>query len=107
MVPTNAVESIEVMTMSMRLGDGMTLRLAGVAASAEDAGLLAETLNGWVALGKIMLQQNQPEMFSILDRGITVGQDDRTVHIEARLTAADIEALRLMAEEMEESVIGG
>lgn len=106
MVPTNAIESIEVMTMSMRLGDGMTLRLAGVAASAEDAGLLADTLNGWTALGKMMLQQSQPELFGILDHGITVGQDDRTVHIEANLSAADIAVLRLMAKDMDESVIG-
>ena len=106
MVPTNAIESIEVMTMAMRLGDGMTLRLAGVAASAEDAGLLATTLNGWTAMGKMMLQGSQPELFGILDRGITVGQDDRTVHIEANLSAADIVALRLMAEELDESVIG-
>lgn len=106
MVPTNAIESIEVMTMSMRMGDGMTLRLAGVAASAEDAGLLADTLNGWTAMGKMMLQQSQPELFAILDRGISVGHDDRTVHIEANLTPADIEALRVMAEEMDESVIG-
>lgn len=106
MVTANAIESIEVLTLSMRLGDGMTLRLAGVAASAQDAGLLADTLNGWMALGKMMLQQSQPELFNILDRGITVGRDDRTVHIDANLSAADIVALRLMAEEMDESVIG-
>ena len=107
MVPTNAIESIEVVTMSMRLGNGMTtLRLAGVAASAEDAGLLADTLNGWTALGKIMLQQSEPELFDILDRSITVGRDDRTVHIEANLNPTDIAVLRLMAEEMDESVIG-
>ncbi len=107
MVPTNAIESIEVVTMSMRLGNGMTtLRLAGVAASAEDAGLLADTLNGWTALGKMMLQQSEPELFDILDRSITVGRDDRTVHIEANLNPTDIAVLRLMAEEMDESVIG-
>lgn len=106
MVPTNAIESIEVMTMSMRLGDGMTLRLAGVTASAEDAGLLADTLNGLAAMGKMMLQQSQPELFGILDRGITIGQDDRTVHIEANLSAADIAVLRLMAEERDDSVSG-
>ena len=92
--------------MSMRMGDGVTLRLAGVATTAEDAGLLADTLNGWTAMGKIMLQQSQPEMFDILDRGITVGRDDRTVHIEADLSAADIEALRSVMEDLDESVIG-
>jgi hypothetical protein len=106
MVPTTAIESIEVVTMSMRMGDGVTLRLAGVATTAEDAGLLADTLNGWTAMGKIMLQQSQPEMFDILDRGITVGRDDRTVHIEADLSAADIEALRSVMEDLDESVIG-
>ena len=58
------------------------------------------------AMGKMMLQQSQPELFGILDRGITIGQDDRTVHIEANLSAADIAVLRLMAEERDDSVSG-
>ncbi len=99
MVPTNAVESIEIVTMSMRLGGGMAMRLAGVAASAEDAGLLADTLRGWTAMGKMALQQSQPELFRILDRGISVGLDDRTVHIEATLSQEDIELLERLAEE--------
>jgi hypothetical protein len=99
MVPTSAVESIEVVTVSVRMGGGMAMRLAGVAASPEDAGLLADTLRGWTAMGKMALQQSQPELFQILDRGISVGQNDRTVHIEATLSESDIELLQRLAEE--------
>jgi len=103
MVPTNAVETIEVVTMSVRMGGGMAMRLTGVAGSAEDATLLAETLRGWTAMGKMMLQQNQPELFNILDRGVSVGQDDRTVHIEATLSQDDIDVLRRLAEDQMEA----
>ncbi len=104
MVPIGAIEGIEVMTMSMRVGDGITMRLAGVTSTAEDAGLLADTLNGGAAMGKMMLQQNQPELFDILDRGMSVGHDDRTVYIEASLTDADIEVLQGLAEEQREAL---
>ncbi len=108
MVPTNAIESIEVVTMSMRMNEGMAMRLAGITASAADAELLADALSGWTAIGKMALQGSQPELFEILDRGLRVGNEDRSVHIEATLTQADLDVLRRLAEEQMEAgeVIG-
>jgi len=107
MVPVSAIESIEILTMSLRMGDGMTMRIAGMTATAEAATELSTSLNGLLALGRMMLQQQEPELFAIIDRGLSVGQDDRTVHIEATLTDADIEILQRMAEEqMPGSVVG-
>ena len=68
---------------------------------------VALTKEGILAMGRMMLQQQEPELFAIIDRGLSVGQDDRTVHIEATLTDADIEILQRMAEEqMPGSVVG-
>ena len=100
-LPTTAIESIETMTVSMRLGDGLAIRMVGIASSPEDAKMLADSLRGITAMGKMMLQQSQPELFDIIDRSISVGSDDRNVHIQADLTEADLEVLRRMTEDME------
>jgi hypothetical protein len=99
MVPTSAIESIEVLTMSLRMGEGMTMRITGIAATADAATELTTSLNGLLAMGRMMLQQNEPELFAIIDRGISVSQDDRTIRIQADLTDADIEVLQRMADE--------
>lgn len=107
MVPATAIESIETVTLSMWLGDGLSIRLTGIAGSAEDAGMLTDSLNGLLSMGKIMIQGSQPELFQILDRGVHAEQDDRRINIEANLTPADLEFLRRMAEEeVGDAVIG-
>jgi len=103
--PTGAIESIQTVTMSMRYGDGIALRLAGISTTNENATLLAESLNGWVALGKMMMQQSEPDLFNILDRGLNVGVDGTTLFIEAMLSEADLEVLRLMVEEQAEGMV--
>ncbi len=107
-LPTSALASIETMTLSMRLGDGLALRLVGITGSPEDAKMLADSLSGLTAMGKMMLQQSQPELFDIIDRGINVGTDDRNVHIQADLSDADLEVLRrLAAEAQAEQAVSG
>lgn len=107
MIPTAAIESIETVTLSMRMGDGMSIRLAGISASAKNAAMLTDSLNGLLSMGKIMIQGSQPELFQILDRGVHAEQDDRRINIEANLTPADLEFLRRMAEdEVGDAVIG-
>ena len=93
-VPASGIESIETMTLSMRLGEGLALRMVGIAGTPEDAKMLADSLSGLIAMGKMMLQQSEPELFDIVDRGISVSSDDRNVHIQADLTDADLEVLR-------------
>ena len=93
-VPASAIESIETMTLSMRLGEGLALRMVGIAGTPEDAKMLADSLSGLIEMGKMMLQQSEPELFDIVDRGISVSSDDRNIHIQADLTDADLEVLR-------------
>jgi len=99
MVPTAALSSIETVTMSMRFAEGMRLRLAGITGAAEDARLLADSLGALITMGKLMMQQEEPELFQILDRGIRVSAEDRAIVIEADLSRADLEALRQLGEE--------
>ena len=107
MVPTTAIESIETITLSMGFGDGLSIRLAGISRSPEDARMLTDSLNGLLSLGKMMLQGSDPELFEILDRGVRAEQDDRRINIEANLTQADLDFLQRMAEEeMDDAVIG-
>lgn len=97
-VPRSAVEGIEQMTVSLGVAEGFMLRVTGLAGTEEDAGLLADSLRGVVSMGKMMIQQ-QPEIFAILDEGITVDSTGREIRLEARLTDAQVEALRQFAEE--------
>lgn len=107
MVPATAIESIETITLSMRIGDGLSIRLAGISGSPEDAGMLTDSLNGLLSMGKMLIQGSQPELFKILDRGVHAEQDDRRITIEANLTQADLEFLQRMAEEgIGDAVIG-
>jgi len=98
MVSRSAIEGIELMTVSLGVEEGFMLRIAGMAATEEDAGLLADSLRGVVSMGKMMIQQ-EPEIFAILDEGITVSADGRELRLEARLTDAQLEALQQYAEE--------
>ncbi len=107
MVPTTAIESIETITLSMRMGDGLSIRLAGISGSPEDAALLTDSLNGLLSMGKMMLQGSDPELFEILDRGVRAQQDGQRINIEANLTQADLDFLQRMAEEeIGDEVIG-
>jgi hypothetical protein len=99
MVPMGAIDSIEVVTMTVQMGDGMEMRLSALAADADGAAELATSLKGLVAMGRMMLQQSDPKLYEILDRGLTVGQEDRAVRLDITLTDADIETLQRMAEE--------
>lgn len=107
MVPTSAIESINTLTLSMRMGDGISLRMSGIAATAEDARMLTESLNGLLAMGKMMLQGSEPQLFEILDRAVRAEQDGLVINIEATLTDADIEILRQLAEESGSGAIIG
>ena len=41
----------------------------------------------------MMLQSSSPEVFEILDRGVTAGSNGFDVTVRAQLTAEDVEAL--------------
>ena len=97
-LPTAAIEDIQSLTFSMTMTDALSLRLTGVAGSAENAKLLSDSLLGLMSMGKMMLQQQQPGVFDILDRGITISSEDVEIQLEASLSGEDIQALRELAE---------
>jgi hypothetical protein len=80
------------------LSDGLSFRMRGRTPAEEDAKNLGDALNGMVALGKMMLQNNNPGVFEILDRGLQTGSRGRDVTIDATLTMDDLRVLREYAD---------
>ncbi|NKB89398.1 MAG: hypothetical protein GKS06_14355 [Acidobacteria bacterium] len=105
-------DRINAMIVALDLSDGLSLRMRGRTGAEEDAKNLGDALNGMVALGKMMLQSNSPEIFEILDNNIDTGSRGRDVTVNADLSIEDLEALRAYAESMiefensDEGVIG-
>lgn len=97
-MPQIPVDRIDALIMSIRLTDGIAMKLRGRTADQADAKLLGDSLNGMLAFGKMMLQSRTPEIFEILDRGVRAGSSGRDVTVSADLSMADIEALRQYAE---------
>ncbi len=96
-------DRINAMMLALDLSDGLSFRMRGRTPAEEDAKNLGDALNGMVALGKMMLQSNSPEVFEILDRGIETGSRGHDVTINARLTIEDLRALREYANTMIDS----
>lgn len=107
-IPLAAIEGVEAVTFAMHMSDAMRLRISGIAASEEDATMISQSMLGLMAMGKMMIQQAQPGLFNILDRGLLIDSDDRIIKIEANLSAEDIATLRELAEErVEEATQSG
>jgi hypothetical protein len=103
-------DRINALILALDLNDGLSFRMRGRTPAAEDAKNLGDALNGMVALGKMMLQNNNPDIFEILDRAIETGSRGRDVTINAQLTIDDIKTLQAYAESMmdsDEVAIGG
>jgi len=93
-------DRINAMMLALDLSDGLSFRMRGRTPAEEDAKNLGDALNGMVALGKMMLQSNNPGVFEILDRGIETGSRGRDVTIDAHLTMEDLRVLRDYANTM-------
>jgi len=96
-------DRINAMMLALDLSDGLSFRMRGRTPTEEDAKNLGDALNGMVALGKMMLQNNTPDVFEILDRGIETGSRGRDVTIDATLTIEDLRVLREYANSMIDS----
>ena len=106
-IPLAAIEGVEVVTFAMHMSDSMRLRLSGIAATEEDATMISQSMLGLLAMGKMMIQQAQPELFNIIDRGLIIDSDNRVISIEANLSAEDIVTLRKLAEDKVGEAMGG
>jgi len=98
-IPLAAIEGVEVVTFAMHMSDAMRLRLSGITATEEDATMISQSMLGLLAMGKMMIQQAQPELFKIIDSGLLIDSDNRVINLEANLSAEDIATLRELAEE--------
>lgn len=98
-------DRINAMIVALDLSDGISLRMRGRTSAEDDAKNLGDALNGMVALGKMMLQSNSPEVFNILDSKIQTGSRGRDVTVRADLTIEDLETLRNYAETLIEAEV--
>ena len=102
----STIGNLEAISMSLQIGNGLSARLAGIATSSEDARMLTDSLNGLIAMGKMMLQGSQPELFEILD-GVHAEQDDQKINIEATLSQTSFDfLLSIVEQELSNMAIG-
>ena len=102
----NTIGNLEAISMSLQIGNGLSARLAGIATSSEDARMLTDSLNGLIAMGKMMLQGSQPELFKILD-GVHAEQDDQKINIEVTLSQTSFDfLLSIVEQELSNMAIG-
>lgn len=105
MLPS-VIGNLEAISMSLQIGNGLSARLAGIATSSEDARMLTDSLNGLIAMGKMMLQGSQPELFEILD-GVHAEQDDQKINIEVTLSQTSFDfLLSIVEQELSNMAIG-
>ena len=102
----STIGNLEAISMSLQVGNGLSARLAGIATSSEDARMLTDSLNGLIAMGKMMLQGSQPELFEILD-GVHAEQDDQKINIEVTLSQPSFDfLLSIVEQELSNMAIG-
>jgi hypothetical protein len=98
MLPS-VIGNLEAISMSVQMGDGLSARFAGITPSSEDTRMLTESFNGLVAMGKMMLQGSQPELFEIMDGGVHAEQDNQQINIEVSLSQTNLDFLLSIAEQ--------
>ena len=102
----STIGNLEAISMSLQMGNGLSARLAGIATSSEDTRMLTDSLNGLIAMGKMMLQGSQPELFEILD-GVHAEQDDQKINIEVNLSQTSFDfLLSIVEQELSNMAIG-
>ena len=101
------IDRINAIIMSLRLADGIQVNLRGRTGMSSDAELIGDSLNGMLAFGKMMIQGNNPDVFAILDRGITAGSSGRDVTLRANLSIGDLEILSKYARATFEDSMSG
>ena len=92
----STIGNLEAISMSVQMGDGLSARFAGIATSSEETRMLTDSLNGLIAMGKMMSQGSQPELFEILD-GVHAERDEREINIEVNLSQASLDFLLSIA----------
>ena len=98
-IPTQSLRNIEVLLVAAELSEEIRLEMRGRSSTPEDAKLLGDSISGLLAMGKMLLQSQEPELFAILDRAVRVESQTNEVSVHAHLTMDDLTTLRRFAEE--------
>lgn len=79
-------------TLAVDLTNGLDLKAAGVCRTSEDARTLGDAARGLVAIGRLAVSQQEPEMLSLLDR-IRVEEKGSEVDVSVQLDPAMLDKL--------------
>ena len=94
--------SMESSSLAADLTDGIDVRAEGVCATAEDAKTLAEAGRGMVALGRLTLSEQYPDVMKLFD-AIDVAEDEKLIRASVKMTASDFESLLAALKEERDS----
>ena len=79
-------------TFAVDLMNGLDLRAAGICKTADDAKTLADAARGLMALGRLSVSQQQPELMALFD-ALDVTQSNTELDIAMRLDASTLQKL--------------
>ena len=94
--------SMESSSLAADLTDGIDVKAEGVCATDEDAKTLAEAGRGMVALGRLTLSEQYPDVMKLFDAIDVVG-DEKVIRASVRMTASDFESLLAAFKEEQDS----
>ena len=83
---------MESSSLAADLTDGIDVKAEGVCATPEDAKTLADAGRGMVALGRLTLSEQYPDLMKLFD-AINVVDDAKVIRASVRMTASDFEGL--------------
>ena len=84
--------SMESSSLAADLTDGIDVKAEGVCATPEDAKTLADAGRGMVALGRLTLSEQYPDVIKLFD-AIDVVDDEKVIRASVKMTAAEFERL--------------
>jgi hypothetical protein len=79
-------------SLSVDLMNGLDLRAAGICKTPDDAKTLADAARGLVAIGRLSVSQQQPEMLALFD-GLDVTQSNAELDISVKLDSATFQKI--------------
>ena len=84
--------SMESSSLAADLTDGIDVKAEGVCATPEDAKTLADAGRGMVALGRLTLSEQYPDVMKLFD-ALDVVDDEKVIRASVKMTGPDLERL--------------
>lgn len=89
------LNSVESLTASADLRNGIALRASGVCATERDAKQIHDALRGLLGLGRLSAPQNEPDLLRFYD-SVMIAKEDRTVRFSAQAPLDLVDKLPLI-----------